>query len=177
MYKKLLILISVVNFSFIMPFNTVIDKTTYVASYKNKYKPRIKEIFKDAYQLDDDLAKRYGSRLDLSSFFENEELPPIDLVLLHNDTIIGFSSFEMNRSTLDGHIYMIGIDKSYRRQGLGEKFLLKIIEKNKESGMKTISLKAHDIANSAAIKLYEKLGFEKISTHPESGLSDFKKVL
>jgi predicted GNAT family acetyltransferase len=40
-----------------------------------------------------------------------------------------------------------------------------------------MSLKVHDIANSAAKKLYEKLGFKKIGKDLESGMIDFKKVL
>jgi len=180
MYKKSLIALSLINFVCIMPFSPDIDDKTSVAQYKDAYKAKIKKICKSLYQLDDDLAKKHGHINDelLSSLLEeDEELLPIDLVLLHKNEVIGFCSFDSNEFNLDGHIYMIAIDKNYRRQGFGEKFLLKILEIHKEIGMKTISLRCHEVGNSAGRKLYKKLGFEEISFSSDSGIIDFKKVL
>ena len=104
-------------------------------------------------------------------------MPPVDLVLMRKDKIVGFAFFDMDLISLDEHIYMICIDKDYRRQGLEKQFLLKIMEKHKESGMKMISLKVHEAANSASKKLYAKLGFKEVGKDIESGLTNLKKAL
>lgn len=62
----------------------------------------------------------------------------------------------------EAQVVCFSVDASYRRKGYGEKLLLFIIDKAKESKAETLSIQDR-ASNQKAIALYEKLYFEKIA--------------
>ena len=65
-------------------------------------------------------------------------------------------------SVLDeGQITNIATRPEYRRKGLGERVVCSLIEYAEAEGLKIISLEVRE-SNSAAISLYEKLGFSRV---------------
>ncbi len=59
------------------------------------------------------------------------------------------------------HITTIAVNPEYRRRGLGEWTLLKLIFAARETGAELITLEVREF-NDAAIHLYEKLGFHNL---------------
>ena len=74
-----------------------------------------------------------------------------------NDAL-GYIGFNM---VLDeGYIANLAVKKIYRRQGVAEKLLSKVIETAKENNLSFVSLEVRE-SNTPAIKLYEKFDFTK----------------
>ncbi|MEX5935766.1 GNAT family N-acetyltransferase [Mammaliicoccus sciuri] len=76
--------------------------------------------------------------------------------------MVGYIDLEGSTLKKISHIgcIVIGIDKNYRRRGLGEKLLKKTIELAKYYDFKKIELTVIT-NNTSALNLYLKLGFEK----------------
>jgi len=87
----------------------------------------------------------------------------ITLIAKKNDQIEGFiiGTLYFKRTALSGHILTLDVSLSHRRQGIGERLLLKIEGIFKEKGAKTCHLEVRE-DNIAALGLYEKLGYKKI---------------
>ena len=83
------------------------------------------------------------------------------LALEEEGLFVGFAIMAI--SSEESHLLNIGIKKEKRRLGLGEKLLRKMIIAAEVMGSKKIILEVR-ITNKSAYKLYEKLGFEEIST-------------
>jgi len=66
----------------------------------------------------------------------------------------------------EGSITNVAIDPEYRRQGIGRKMLLKLIEIVKEKGVTALTLEVR-VSNEPAIKLYEGLGFSSVGQRPK----------
>lgn len=60
----------------------------------------------------------------------------------------------------------VAVDPDFRRQGVGEKLILSLVEKLKESGSHCLTLEVR-ASNAPAIALYEKLGFQEIGRRPK----------
>lgn len=60
----------------------------------------------------------------------------------------------------EAHVTNIAIIAGYRRQGLGERLLLELMDLAKQLGAGSMTLEVRP-SNTAAQKLYRKLGFEK----------------
>lgn len=77
------------------------------------------------------------------------------------------------------HIYSIAVKKHFRRKGIGEKLLKKLIKLAKKHGLKEVFLEVN-VENTPAIKLYEKLGFKqtkRIKKYYSDGKDAFIYVL
>lgn len=80
------------------------------------------------------------------------------LVMEDEGRIIGYAGVWI---VLDeAHVTNIAISQSYRRRGLGERLLVELIRSAKQYGALSMTLEVR-VTNSAAQKLYEKLGFVK----------------
>ena len=66
----------------------------------------------------------------------------------------------------EGSITNVAIDPEYRRQGIGRKMLLKLIEIVKEKGVTALTLEVR-VSNAPAISLYEGLGFKSVGQRPK----------
>lgn len=159
--------------SFVQPISKTINKDLSIDFYKEQtHKDDLIAILQNFYQLADDVKN------ELNREVEAIEPGAVDFVLLNaENTVIGCSCFDMNKETLDAHIYMIAVAKECRRKGFAENFLLKHLEFFKECGIKSVSLRAHPIANGAAIRLYKKIGFQSTGINSDNGLEEFSLSL
>lgn len=78
-------------------------------------------------------------------------------VATSNDKIVGYMG--ISKIAGEGYVTNIAVLPNYRRNGIGEKILQHVIKDSKQ--LDFISLEVR-VSNSAAISLYEKLGFEKV---------------
>ncbi len=67
-----------------------------------------------------------------------------------------WETFEM------AQIARIGVDPDYRKKHYGQKIMEELFEKAKSSGCEYMSLEVRE-SNTAALKLYEKLGFVTVN--------------
>ena len=73
---------------------------------------------------------------------------------------IGFGEISAVLDVAD--VIDIGVDSAYRRQGIGREICNRLIAFSAETGVKTLTLEVRK-SNSAALALYESLGFCAIS--------------
>ena len=74
-----------------------------------------------------------------------------------------FSGFAIQTISLDqSHLLNIGIKEKFRKKGLGQELLEQIVHASKSMGCKKIFLEVR-VSNNAAIELYYKTGFNKVS--------------
>lgn len=87
----------------------------------------------------------------------------IGLVAKANSDIAGFiiSQVEIENDTLYGHIITINVAPAYRRKGIASKMLKETEEILKEKGITECHLEVRE-DNSAALKLYQSSGYQKI---------------
>ena len=88
----------------------------------------------------------------------------IGLVAKVDSEIAGFiiSQVEIEDDTLYGHIITINVAPNYRRKGIASKMLNETEEILKEKGITECHLEVRE-DNSAALKLYQNSGYQKIS--------------
>lgn len=72
--------------------------------------------------------------------------------------IIGKSEYRSKTQTYRGYIGMLAVDPEYRRIGLGRRLVHNLVRAMIAAGLPEIVLDA-EATNSAALKLYESLGF------------------
>ena len=77
-----------------------------------------------------------------------------------NQEVSGFAIQTI--SLQEAHLLNIGIREKFRNKGLGQDLLNQIVLASKEMGSKKISLEVR-VSNKAAIDLYSKSGFKKLS--------------
>ena len=80
------------------------------------------------------------------------------LVYEENDKVVGFIEFANNVGYID--IYTIAVDENFKRHGIATK-LIDYVKEN--YNYETITLEVRS-KNDAAIKMYQKNGFEVINT-------------
>jgi ribosomal-protein-alanine N-acetyltransferase len=87
----------------------------------------------------------------------------IGLTALVNGEIAGFAMARVNirRTITFGHILTIDVPPVYRRKGIAQKLLYEIETILREKGIKECRLEVRE-NNTAALKLYQKLGYKKI---------------
>ncbi len=66
----------------------------------------------------------------------------------------------------EGYIYNVAVKEEYRKQGIGLLMLKILLEESKSRGIGSLTLEVRS-SNSAAIHLYEALGFEKAGTRKD----------
>ena len=74
--------------------------------------------------------------------------------------IIGHLDIERNQSA--GHILTIDVVTQYRRKGIAQKLMHEVEETVKQKGAKECRLEVRE-DNTAALNLYQKLGYKKIA--------------
>jgi len=88
---------------------------------------------------------------------DNESISePLVIIYVPEDRIIGYVITWMDKK--EAQISNIAVDPRYRRMGVGECVLRRILRHRKRMGFRRIILEVRP-SNSGAIKLYEKLGF------------------
>ncbi|MFQ5979139.1 MAG: GNAT family N-acetyltransferase [Candidatus Heimdallarchaeota archaeon] len=76
------------------------------------------------------------------------------------ESIVGFSLVKSTHGDGNGHLWEFGINANYRRKGLGEAFLLLIMEKLAQQDFQSMSVGV-DPENRPAYELYRKHGFKE----------------
>ncbi|MEC7927457.1 MAG: GNAT family N-acetyltransferase [Candidatus Neomarinimicrobiota bacterium] len=77
--------------------------------------------------------------------------------------MVGIVSLEHLQEEGRIHLFHIYVDKEYRRNGIGEKLILKAEEQGKKTKAKALTLNIVS-GNSEAVELYEKMGFKLIES-------------
>ena len=77
--------------------------------------------------------------------------------------MVGIVSLEHLQEEGRIHLFHIYVDKEYRRNGIGEKLILKTEEQGKKTKAKALTLNIVS-GNSKAVALYEKMGFKLIES-------------
>tara|TARA_B100001013_G_C24591397_1_gene434958 strand:+ start:345 stop:821 length:477 start_codon:yes stop_codon:yes gene_type:complete len=77
-----------------------------------------------------------------------------------NQEVSGFAI--QNISFEEAHLLNIGIREKFRKKGLGQDLLNQVVNASKEMGSTKIILEVR-VSNKAAIELYNKSGFKKLS--------------
>jgi len=87
----------------------------------------------------------------------------IALVAKANNDIAGFiiTQIEIENNTLFGHIITINVASTYRRKGIASKMLQEIEIILKQKSIRECHLEVRE-DNSAALKLYQNCGYQKI---------------
>ena len=82
----------------------------------------------------------------------------------NSGTILGFAGILINLDYAE--VMNIVVRKRYRKQGIGEQLLGRLIEMTKDAGLDKIHLEVN-CTNIPAISLYEKNGFMKVGVRPK----------
>jgi len=87
----------------------------------------------------------------------------IGLVARTDSVIAGFifTQIEIENNIVFGHIITLNVSPSYRRKGIATKMLKETEEFLKQKGINEIHLEVRE-DNSVALKLYQKIGYQKI---------------
>ena len=105
------------------------------------------ECFSDPWSL-----QMIESAFSLPTFF--------GLVACENNEVIGYiggqSLFE------DGEIFLVAVDKDYRKKGYGKSLVLAFAEQLKQKGVERLLLEVR-VSNLSAITCYKNCGFCKIA--------------
>ena len=81
------------------------------------------------------------------------------LVAVDGDRVAGYVGSQTVCDETD--MMNVAVTADYRRQGLGEKLILALVEELKAMGSQCLTLEVRD-SNTPARTLYEKLGFQQI---------------
>ncbi len=87
----------------------------------------------------------------------------ISLIAKTNSDIAGFiiAQIEIENETVYGHIITVNVPPSYRRKGVATRLLQEIEAMLKQKSIPEIRLEVRE-DNNTAIKLYQKLNYQKI---------------
>lgn len=87
---------------------------------------------------------------------------PLTVLVTHTEDG-RLAAFALGRVAADeGELYQIGTLTGFRGRGIAEKLLVELLEKMREKGASVCFLEVRS-RNSAAISLYEKMGYERVS--------------
>ena len=85
------------------------------------------------------------------------------LVAMDGMHVVGYVG---SQSVLDGADVMnLAVSAQYRRQGIAQNLMLQLEEQLKEKGVHMLALEVR-VSNTAAIKLYELIGFRQVGRRP-----------
>lgn len=99
------------------------------------------------------------------SAFEYELKNPLSLwlVAVESDRVLGYVGSQTVMPESD--IMNIAVLPEFRKQGIGEKLILMLMDELRQAWATSISLEVR-VSNAPAISLYEKLGFSQIGRRP-----------
>lgn len=97
-------------------------------------------------------------------FFEELALDGRDyLIVEERGRVVGYGG--IMRIDEDAHIMTIAVDPSRRRQGIGRRMMLALVETALEHGAEHLTLEVR-ATNAAAQRLYEEFGFGVVGRRP-----------
>jgi ribosomal-protein-alanine N-acetyltransferase len=78
------------------------------------------------------------------------------------NTIVGYCGVFLPAAGVEADILTVAVLPEYRRQGIAKEFMSQIEQWSRERGASAMMLEV-ELSNESAIKLYESLGYMKIS--------------
>lgn len=84
----------------------------------------------------------------------------IFLVALYQDRVVGYGGIWLVVD--EAHVTTVAIDSGYRRKGIGRRLMIELLCRAKDQGLACSTLEVR-ASNSAAIELYERLGYVSVS--------------
>lgn len=99
-----------------------------------------------------------STRKFVTDMIENDNA---QFVAVDGETVVGWIDITPSRLPVSGHVGHLGmgVHRDYRGQGLGKRLILAALEKAKSNGLKRVELEVYR-HNTAAIALYERVGFQ-----------------
>ena len=85
------------------------------------------------------------------------------LVAVENDAVVGYIGSQSVEGESD--VMNVAVLPQYRRQGIARELITRLVSALKEKGNHCLTLEVRD-SNTAAIALYEKLGFRQVGRRP-----------
>ena len=116
-------------------------------------------MIKEYISYPQDAVDNFTYKLTKQEFSTNPYLKIITYV--EKDKIIGFLLYSLIYDRIE--IEQFEVTTKERRKGIGEKLLNYLIKKYQNTNIKNITLEVKEY-NLAAINLYKKYGFKKVST-------------
>jgi len=105
----------------------------------------------------DTVFSRLASRL--RQLFNNKDNLPAKETIQNKQYIVGFTGFWVMAG--EAHITNIAVRQAYRRQGIGERLLISIIDMATELNAEFVTLEVR-ASNTIAQNLYRKYGFSEV---------------
>jgi GNAT superfamily N-acetyltransferase len=96
--------------------------------------------------------------------------PGLTLVAVEDDVIVGSATMGPNRPGRGSHVATASfmVDPSRQRHGVGRALGLYVLDRARTAGYRGIQFNAVVETNHAAVRLWHDLGFEILTTVPES---------
>ncbi len=96
--------------------------------------------------------------------------PGRTVVAVEDDTILGSASMGPNRPARGAHVATASfmVDPDYAGQGVGRALAAHVISWARQAGYRSIQFNAVVETNTAAVRLWEALGFQILTTVPEA---------
>lgn len=85
------------------------------------------------------------------------------LVAEDNDQVVGYVGSQYGFGEAD--MMNLAVSPQYRKQGIGQKLVQKLIEQLDGLSVKSLTLEVRQ-SNAAAVSLYEKMGFQQVGLRP-----------
>lgn len=117
------------------------------------------DFFLKLYQLDHENFPTPWSKEAFSSFINSHQF--LFTVIYYNESIIGFTLFEIHAADSFAHLLKIMIKKESRGKNYGEILLNNALIYLKNLGIKKYFLEVES-DNLAAINIYRKVGFQRV---------------
>ena len=120
--------------------------------------PLDKKLVDKVYELEKQI---FSDACSKNTFYEYFYNPNVNfIVAVQDEKILGYCAIIKSYESAD--ILTLAVSEDYRRCGIGKSLLQGIIEHCIECGVEMLFLDVR-CSNTAAIRLYESMGFEKIS--------------
>lgn len=107
----------------------------------------------------------YGITEDMINQFKHRTNNAFTKILRINDeTTIGFANYSKEPQDSSCHIHMVGIHEQHQNKGYARQLLTVGMNNFKKEGIKSAFITVHE-SNTAARRLYSKLGFKPYQTY------------
>ncbi|NHJ04323.1 MAG: GNAT family N-acetyltransferase [Candidatus Heimdallarchaeota archaeon] len=134
---------------------TLISKNDFYKCFYNVYRTSEDEWMLD--KSDNEIKDHFESDI-YNNYFEL--ISDASIGLIDNGSLIAFTVLRKSHGEKNGHIWIIGVDENYRKQGIGRNLLNLVKSKLIELEYKSISLNVN-LTNKPAYELYCKTGFHE----------------
>lgn len=112
--------------------------------------------------IDDAFTISILSRENFEELFDKIDKYADFIIALHSNRIVGYAAiYANNMEKKEAFITLIGVDRDFQHQGIGQLLMLKCKEIAAKKGMKTIRLEVLYV-DLGAQRFYRKMGFKEM---------------